>query len=272
MPKAILNSVAIAVVCCGLSGCCLIGPRAHHGKLAASQLRSQELFAENEQLMLAQQNAQQTIGALEQERQMLSQQLVQTESQLGTANTRLDNLLVERGEIKDRYANLLKDATSDPIIAGGPMTAQVPGFKYDELTGLNKFPEDIHFDLGSAELRSESYPVIKEFANQILSGSNEGMRVLVVGHTDDQPITRGSTNVKHPTNWHLSTDRSDQVIMELERLGVPPERIAAMGYSKYQPLGTTTDEPTRQRNRRVELYIVPQTSNVAAWDPVRSLN
>ena len=76
MPKAILNSVAIAVVCCGLSGCCLIGPRAHHGKLAASQLRSQELFAENEQLMLAQQNAQQTIGALEQERQMLSQQLV----------------------------------------------------------------------------------------------------------------------------------------------------------------------------------------------------
>lgn len=272
MPLSFRNSAIIAVVCCTLSGCCLIGPRKHHAKLAASQLRAQELFAENEQLLSAEQNAQQAIVALEQDRQMLSQQLNETQNQLATSNTRMDNLLAERSQIKDRYANLLKDTSSDPLITGGPSAAQVPGFKFDELTGLNKFPEDILFDLGSAEIRPEAFPVIKEFANQIMSGSNEGMRVLVVGHTDDQVISRGSTAVKHPTNWHLSTDRADQVITELERLGVSPERLAAMGYSQYQPLGTTTDETTRQRNRRVELYIVPQSSNLASWDPVRSLN
>ncbi len=269
---SIRNSAAVAVLCCSLSGCCLIGPRAHHAKLSASQLRSQELFAENEQLMLAEQNSQQTIGALEQDRQMLAQQLSQLETQVATANTRLDNLMAERGQIKDRYANLLKDTSSDPLMTGGSRAAQVPGFNYDELTGLNKFPEDLLFDLGSAEIRPEAFPILKEFASQVMSGSNEGMRVLIVGHTDDQAISRGSTATKHPTNWHLSTDRADQVIMELERLGVPPERIAAMGYSRYQQLGTTTDEPTRQRNRRVELYIVPQTSNLASWDPARSLN
>ena len=272
MFTSIRNSAAVAVMCCSLSGCCLIGPRAHQAKLTASQLRSQELFAENEQLLLAEQSAQHTISALEQERQMLAQHLGQMETQVATANTRLDNLMAERGQIKDRYANLLKDTSSDPLVTGGPRTTEIPGFKFDDLTGLNKFPEDVLFDLGSAEIRPEAIPVLKEFANQVMSGSNEGMRVLIVGHTDDQPISRSGTAVKHPTNWHLSTDRADQVIMELERMGVSPERIAAMGYSRYQPLGTTTDEPTRQRNRRVELYIVPQTSNLASWDPVRSLN
>lgn len=256
-----------------LSGCCLLRPGSRHDDLSASQLRSQELFAENEQLMAAQQNAQQMVAGIDSERQMLSQQLGQMQNQLATANTRIDNLLAERGQIKDQYTALLTDTSSDPIVANGPaMAATVPGFKYDDLTGLNKFPEDVLFDLGSAELRPEAYPVLKEFANQAMSGSADGLRLLIVGHTDDQLITGGQTAAKHPTNWHLSTDRAGQVILELERLGVPSERIASMGYSKFQPLGTSTDEMTRQRNRRVELYLVPDAANLAIWDPIRSLN
>lgn len=267
------KSLVLAILSLGLSGCCLLRPGNQHEQLSASQLRSQELFAEKEQLMIAEQNAQQMIAGIDSERQMLSQQLGQMQSQLATANTRIDNLLAERGQIKEQYTALLTDTSSDPIVANGPaMTATVPGFKYDELTGLNKFPEDILFDLGSAELRPEAYPILKEFANQAMSGSAEGLRLLIVGHTDDQLITGGETAVKHPTNWHLSTDRAGQVILELERLGVPSERIASMGYSKFQPLGTSTDDMTRQRNRRVEMYLVPDSANLAIWDPIRSLN
>lgn len=267
------KTIFLALLSFGLSGCCLLRPGSRHDQLSASQLRSQELFAEKEQFMLAEQNAQQTIAGIDSERQMLSQQLGQMQTQLATANTRIDNLLAERGQIKDQYTALLTDTSSDPIVANGPaMTATLPGFTHDDLTGLNKFPEDVLFDLGSAELRPESYPVLKEFANQAMSGSADGLRLLIVGHTDDQLITGGQTAAKHPTNWHLSTDRAAQVILELERLGVPSERISAMGYSKFQPLGTSTDDVTRQRNRRVEMYLVPDSANLAIWDPIRSLN
>ena len=222
---------------------------------------------------MSQQQTAQSLAGIDGERQMLAQQLGQLQNQLATANTRIDNLLVERTDIKDRYTSLLTDNTADPILGGVPMvSATVPGFQLDELTGLSKFPEDVLFDLGSAELRPEAYAVLKEFANQAMSGGADGLRILVVGHTDDQIIRGGNTAAKHPTNWHLSTDRSDRVILELEKLGVSPSRVAAMGYSKFQPLGTSTDEATRQRNRRVEMYLVPDAANLAMWDPVRSLN
>ncbi len=263
--------IAMTLLSTAITGCCFPGRNSVNEHLSASQLRSQELFAENEQLLMAQTQQQQMIAGLEQERQMVAQHLGQVEHQLSTANTRIDNLLAERGELKERYAQVLSDTTSDGLTTGLPM-AEVPGFEFDPLTGLSKFPEDVLFDLGSAEIRPEAFNVLKNFAQQVTSGAADGQRVLIVGHTDDQRIAKGSTYQKHPTNWHLSTDRADQVILELQKLGVTPERMAAMGYSKFQPLEASTDETSRQRNRRVELYIVPASTNMAAWDPVRSLN
>jgi hypothetical protein len=41
-----------------------------------------------------------------------------------------------------------------------------------------------------------------------------------------------------------------------------------MGYSEFHPLENATAESSRQRNRRVELFVVPNDPNVALWDPV----
>ncbi|MCP4171340.1 MAG: OmpA family protein [Fuerstiella sp.] len=267
-----LSILLLAVASCLSTGCCCLpGHGAAHEHLTASQLRSQELFAENENLLTAQNALNQTVAGLELNNQMLTQQLNQNTNQLATANSRIDNLLAERSQLKDRYVARLADASEDPMSLGGGST--IPGFNYDPLTGLNKFPEDVQFDLGSAQLRSEALSVLKQFVSLVNAPDAAGMRVLVVGHTDDQRIAvGGSTAAEHPTNWHLSTDRADQVISELEILGISPERMAAMGYSRFQPLETGIDESSRQRNRRVELYIVPESTNVAAWDPARSLN
>ncbi|MEO2017993.1 MAG: OmpA family protein [Fuerstiella sp.] len=263
----------LTIMSCVSTGCCCLpGHGAVHEHLVASQLRSQELFAENENLLMAQNNLNHTVAGLDQTNQALAQQLAQNNGQLATANSRIDNLLAERSELKDRYVARLADASGDPLMIGVGGSS-VAGFNYDPLTGLSKFPDDVLFDLGSADLRAEAISVLKEFAELVSSGGADGMRVLVVGHTDDQHIARGgSTATRHPTNWHLSTDRAGQVIAELELLGISSERMAAMGYSKFQPLETGIDESSRQRNRRVELYIVPESTNVAAWDPVRSLN
>lgn len=238
-------------------------------RLTAAQLRSQELFAENQNLLNANNQAQNSIAGLDGERQMLGQALGESQNQLATANTRIDNLLAERNELKERYADALKDSSGDPLMtSGGPVPN---GFEFDPLTGLSKFPEDVLFNLGSAELRAEAIPVIKEFAANANSPSAQGLKILIVGHTDDQRISRPETAAIHPTNWHLSTDRANAVVLELARHGVSEERIAAMGYSKFQPLEASASEPGRQRNRRVELYIVPDSPGMAKWDPARSL-
>lgn len=270
-----ITLILFATVTIGSNGCCLIGPRPVQQELAASQLRSQELFAQSQSVESARAATEQNLMMMQQQSAGLGQQLFdlqtalgQTEQQLATANTRIDNLLAERSELKNRYAAKLQDTGSDTGLFTGA-APDVPGFEYDELTGLNKFRSDVLFDLGSADLRPEALPILKEFADNLNSGTAEGLRVLIVGHTDDQAIVRPVTARNHPTNWHLSTDRANAVILQLEKLGVDPERLSAMGYSRFQPLEVGTDETSRQRNRRVELYIVPESSQVAGWDPFR---
>lgn len=270
----LMLSATLVVTSCG---CCLIGPRPCQRELTASQLRSQELFAESQAAEAARLATEQNLMGTQQQAASLAQQnldlqtaLGEKEQQLATANTRIDNLLAERSELKNRYAaNLQDNGNSLGMLTGN--APDVPGFQYDELTGLNKFGSDVLFDLGSAKLRPEAIPVLQEFANNVKSGAAAGLRVLVVGHTDDQSIVRPVTARNHPTNWHLSTDRANEVILQLEKLGVSPERLSAMGYSRFQPLEIGTDDTARQRNRRVELYIVPETSQVAGWDPFRAV-
>ena len=259
------------------SGCCCFGPQFAQQDLAASQLRAQELFAQSQSAESALAEAQQNLVAVQQQVDGLAQQNVDLQTALGengqqlaTANTRIDNLLAERAELKARYAAKLRETDSDGGLFTG-VTPDLPGFEYDELTGLNKFGNDVLFDLGSTNLRPEALPVLREFADHLSSGTAEGMRILIVGHTDDQPIVRPVTARNHPTNWHLSTDRANEVILQLQQLGLKPERMSAMGYSQFQPREAGIDDMTRQRNRRVELYVVPESSQVASWDPFRTV-
>lgn len=277
MWKQKLTLMLFATVVLGSGGCCLIGPRPVQQELAASQLRSQELFAQSQSVESARMAMEQNLMMTQQQAADMAQQthdlqtaLGQTEQQLATANTRIDNLLAERNELKGRYAAKLQDTGNDAGLFTG-VTPDVPGFEYDELTGLNKFGSDVLFDLGSANLRPEALPVLREFADNLNSGTAEGLRVLIVGHTDDQAIVRPVTARNHPTNWHLSTDRANEVILQLEKFGVAPERMSAMGYSRFQPLEVGADDTSRQRNRRVEMYIVPESSQVAKWDPFRAV-
>ena len=252
------------------TGCCLLGGGSSD-ELTASQLHARELYAENQQLLAAQMQSQQMMSGLESEKQALMQHLGEMDSQLQVANGRVENLLAERGELTDRYAKSITNG--DALLVGGVAGANLSadGFEYDPATGLNKYRSDILFDLGSDAIRQEAEPIIAEFASSVKSGAASGMRILIVGHTDDQQIVRPETARKHATNWHLSTDRADAVITTLIKHGVSPERIAAMGYSEFQPLEASVAETARQRNRRVELYVVPNESNMAKWDPATSV-
>lgn len=241
------------------SGCC---HKRAGDELTNAQLRARDLYAENQRL----QQALATAQGLSAENQALHNQLADTQGQMSTLNDRLNNLAQEREGLARRMAESPAGGFSDgagmnPGLAG-------EGFDYDPATGLSRFRTDVLFDLGSDAIRPEAEPILKEFASSATTGAARGLKILIVGHTDDQNIVRPDTAVKHPTNWHLSTDRADAVILKLLQLGVEPDRIAAMGYSEFHPLERGVSEPARQRNRRVELYVVPNDPAAAMWDPV----
>ena len=243
------------------SGCCCF-PRHGNSDLVNAQMQARELYAENQRLLAAYDEANQMMAGTDQERQALL-------AQVATADERLNNLMAERNQLTDRYANALSD---DTVLVGGSADSalEAAGFEYDPATGLHKFHSDILFDLGSDAMRAEAGPILKEFASNITTGAASGMRILVVGHTDDQNIARPETAAKHPTNWHLSTDRADAVILQLQKQGVDAERVAAMGYSEFHPLEAAGTETARQRNRRVELFVVPNNPGLAKWDPLKA--
>ena len=250
------------------SGCCCFTDYGD-GDLVNAQMQARELYAENQRLLAAYDEASQMMAGADQERQGLMSQLGDAQTQIATAEERLNNLMAERNQLTDRYAKALSD---DSVLVGGSADSalEAAGFEFDPATGLHKFHSDILFDLGSDAIRSEAGPILKEFASNTISGAASGMRILVVGHTDDQNIARPETAAKHPTNWHLSTDRADAVILQLQKQGVDAERIAAMGYSEFHPLESSETDTARQRNRRVELFVVPNDPSLAKWDPLKA--
>jgi chemotaxis protein MotB len=75
------------------------------------------------------------------------------------------------------------------------------------------------------------------------------LTIEVEGHTDAVPSRRGKIG-----NWELSTARALSAMLELERNGVPPEKIISIaGYADNFPL--FKDNPLDPRNRRITLVV-----------------
>jgi len=103
------------------------------------------------------------------------------------------------------------------------------------------------FASGSASLGSTHEATLARVAaavNQVPG------RVLVVGHTDDQPIQ----SFRYRDNFELSRERAVSVARLLQRGLTDPARVEWSGVGSSQPRFTPPAEPeNRARNRRVEI-------------------
>ena len=80
-------------------------------------------------------------------------------------------------------------------------------------------------------------------------------RVIVVGHTDDQPIR----SLKFKDNFALSAARAHAVQQVLGEGLDNPGRLEASGAGDSQPIALPPNLPAnRARNRRVELMYIPE--------------
>lgn len=113
------------------------------------------------------------------------------------------------------------------------------------------------FSIGAAQLSDEGLKVLKEIEPTIMSGEYKDYTISVEGYTDDSPIK----TAQFPSNWELSTARAAAVVRSLIDLGVPAERLRAVGFAQTQPKVPNRDEsgkiiPQNQaQNRRVVIRL-----------------
>ncbi len=115
------------------------------------------------------------------------------------------------------------------------------------------FVEEVLFDSGKAALREDSLQKLDKVSG-VLQTTVADLNIGVEGHTDNQPIKYSSWK----SNWELSSARALSVLHELEdKGGVKPERLAAIGYGEYRAVASNDTSEGRQKNRRVEIVILP---------------
>jgi chemotaxis protein MotB len=116
------------------------------------------------------------------------------------------------------------------------------------------FLAEVLFDSGKDKIRTEAKGKLDQVAD-VLQTTVRDLNVGIEGHTDNQPIKRSGWK----SNWELSSARALAVLHYMEDShGIDPARLSAIGYGEYHPVDTNDTREGRQRNRRVEIVIIPK--------------
>lgn len=108
-------------------------------------------------------------------------------------------------------------------------------------------PGELTFDTDSAAVDADFYPVLNGVAS--ILQEYEKTRLSIEGHTD----STGSSEY----NQKLSIERANSVAAYLEQRNVSPERLRTLGMGESAPILSNNNASSRQKNRRVELKIIP---------------
>ncbi|MGG4488377.1 flagellar motor protein MotB [Metabacillus idriensis] len=115
---------------------------------------------------------------------------------------------------------------------------------------------DIFFDSGQSDIRKKDEQLAKEISNLLVM--NPPRNIIVSGHTDNVPIQ----NAEYESNWHLSVMRAVNFMkLLLENEQLDPRAFSAKGFGEYNPVADNKTKQGQQKNRRVEILILPIEQN-----------
>jgi len=117
-----------------------------------------------------------------------------------------------------------------------------------------RFMDNVFFDSGSADIKKESFDILKSVAEILNREEFLNRQIKVEGHTDSDPIYRSP---KFPTNWELSSSRAVNVLrylVEIEEIN--GKRISNSGYSYYREIAPNDTPENKAKNRRVDIVIL----------------
>ena len=114
------------------------------------------------------------------------------------------------------------------------------------------FVAEVLFDSGKDKLRDDSLAKLDKVSS-VLETTVRDLDVGIEGHTDNEPIKYSGWK----SNWELSGARAMSVLEYLIKKGIEPQRLSFIGYGEYKPVASNATAEGRQKNRRVEIVILP---------------
>jgi len=155
----------------------------------------------------------------------------------------------------------LQDLRSELLgeVAGAGVEDSVDVGKDDKGIVLN-LASGALFKPGSAEIRPEIMPLMKEIVGTLTQQRFAGYQIEIQGHTDDTPVR----TQQFPSNWDLSAARALATLRLLTELGISQQRMKISALADTAPRVPNRSEggkayPENQAiNRRVELHIYPR--------------
>jgi chemotaxis protein MotB len=186
-------------------------------------------------------------------REVSQKDATEKEAALGASRAELEDLRRDKQETEKRLA--VFQAITDKLrkmIDSGKLSVAV---RHGRM--VVKLPASVLFPSGSAELSKDGQTALTEVAH-ILRQFPE-RRFEVAGHTDNVKIGPPSP---FKSNLELSTARALTVATYLVGAGMSPARLSAAGYSEHQPVASNAHESGRQENRRIEIVLLPNISEL----------
>ena len=241
-------------------------------RLAALNSQAKVLSEQNKTLSARVENLQTALNESVDERANLEVELAELDEQAQRDRRRLAG----GGDGRDPFAQ--PGSSSEGARDGFRLLSDLrdlsdayPPLAFDPSTSASRFEGDVRFDSGRAELRPPSKRALDELAAVLRDPKSKKLRVMVVGHTDDQRIARRPARNRWPSNFHLSTARAQAVADYLMSSGIDGERIGVLGFGAHQPSAGNGAASLRSRNRRVEIYVLSAGLPVAGWSDASKL-
>jgi flagellar motor protein MotB len=225
------------------------------------QQRATQLDRDNQELeaLLAQSR---------QQAQLLTDQVAATQTQLKATAERLASTQQDNTDLRTRTEALV--ASSREPIGGAfaasmrPNSTLLRPISLSESAGVEvrqdgdvirvAIASDQLFYTASQQLQPTGERLIARVAGELLA-AYPGHVVGIEGHTDGAPVT----SAQFPTSHHLSVAQATSVYDALRRGGAPGEQLFVIGHGANHPMVSNATEAGRQKNRRVELVVYPET-------------
>jgi len=163
-----------------------------------------------------------------------------------------ENKLVDVPRLVPEKANVFKLATRGLRDTNGVDEVYITNFKIAKTGEDNRSTlitegristNAILFESGSAILKSESYPAIREIAKVL--EDNPEVQIKIIGHTD--------SDGQESSNDTLSRKRATAVKTAMQNAyGIDSARMQTDGMGERQPIASNTSPSGKAQNRRVE--------------------
>jgi chemotaxis protein MotB len=198
---------------------------------------------------------------------MLGQGAAGKDGLVANLTSQLSELQKQYDAMNAQYADALKNrgtGTALPAELSSTLSQfaqQNPDLvDFDAARGIVKFKSDVTFAPGSADVNPRAKEVISKFASILNSAAASGYELMVAGHTDNTRVVNPDTIKRgHLDNWYLSAHRAISVANLLKQDKVNEQRLAVTGYADQRPIASNASESGKEKNRRVEVLILPTT-------------